>query len=428
MTPAIAALLALAAAAIGAVVAWLAASARAAAAARAEADRAAQALRVEAERAAAAERAAEERETARARLEAEAATLRAEVSRLGARLAEAEARAEGERRAAAEKLAFVEEAKRRLADEFRALWTPDKAEIQERIRSMIEAEGRLTAQMAHLSGALRGPTTRGRWGEVQLRRIVELAGMVEHCDFAEQETVGGTAEGERARPDMIVRLPGGRTLAVDAKAPDEPYLAALEAADEDGRAACLERHAAAVRSHVESLARREYWDRLGASVDFVVLFLGEAQFRAALERDPDLFDQAVKRRVILATPTTLVALLRGVAWGWRQARLAENAERIRDLGAELYERIATFAGHLDGLRRALEGAVEAHNKAVGTLETRVLVSARRFAEWGVEAKKEIPPAALIEKAVRRIRARDAEEAEIPAGPAGDDVRIEARQG
>ena len=246
----------------------------------------------------------------------------------------------------------------------------------------------LSSQTNRLVDALKTPTVRGRWGEVQLRRVVEIAGMVERCDFSEQSHLV-TDEG-RLRPDMTVRLPGGKSVVVDAKAPLQAYMEAIEAEAEIERAAKMRDHARQIRSHIDQLSAKAYWDALERAPEFVVLFLpGEMFFSAALQQDPTLIEDAAAARVILATPTTLIALLKAVSFGWRQEQLAENAERISELGRTLYERITTMTDHLAALGRSLRSATESYNRVVGSIETRVLPSARRFRELGVSTKQEI---------------------------------------
>ncbi len=255
------------------------------------------------------------------------------------------------------------------------------AELQAQVRLLGEAQGALRQEAGKLVQALRAPQVRGRWGEVQLRRVVELAGMEEHCDFEEQHTVEGT--GGRLRPDLIVRMSNGRVVAVDAKAPLAAYLDACEAADEPTRRARLADHARQVRDHVAKLAQKQYQEHIGVTPEFVVLFLpNEGVLYAALEQDPQIPERAIEAGVLLATPMTLVGLLKAVALGWREEAIAESARKVSELGGELYERLAKLGEHVERLGKSLGGSVKAYNDFVGSLESRVLVSARKFRELG----------------------------------------------
>jgi DNA recombination protein RmuC len=336
--------------------------------------------------------------------------------------------ATGERRAAVEQVGALlaplqselERYDRRLSsfDRERAM---QFGALSEQLHFVTAASEGLRDQTQQLASALRTPNVRGRWGEVQLRRVVELAGMAEHCDFETQVvTAGEDGDGAsvRLRPDMVVRLPGGRSVIVDAKAPLLAYLDATKATDDRERARLLRLHAAQLRAHVDALARKAYWEQLGAGTtpEFVVLFLpGEAFFSAALEQDGALLDDSASRGVILATPTTLIALLRAVAFGWREARMADGAREISTLGATLYDRLATLGEHFGQLGGALDDAVTAYNRAIGSLESRVLVSARRFRELGAAAdRSEIEPLAPVGARARGMAAEEMAGSEIPA--------------
>lgn len=269
--------------------------------------------------------------------------------------------------------------------------------LDQHLKSLAESHQRLQQETGNLVKALRAPTVRGQWGEITLKRVAELAGMVDHCDFVEQQSVTGD-EG-RFRPDMVVRLPGGRQIIVDAKTVLAAYLDAHEAQDDAQRAEALRRHAEQVRSRMDELSLKAYWTQFERAPEFVVLFLpGEQFLGAALDQDPRLIEEGFARGVVLATPATLIALLRAVAYGWRQEQLNAHAEEAGRLGKDLYERMAVLAEHLNDVGQALGKSVSAYNRAVGSLETRILPAARRFKELGVSSEKDIPllePAELV---------------------------------
>jgi len=278
------------------------------------------------------------------------------------------------------------------------------ATLHEQVRALLETQTLLRSETGKLVTALRTPHVRGNWGEIQLRRVVEMAGMLERCDFSSQTTIGSEV---RLRPDLLIHLPAGKTIVVDAKTPLDGYLHALEAPDELRRKACMADHARQVRAHITTLGRKSYWEQLDPAPEFAVLFLpGECFFSAALEADPSLIEFGVAQNIILSTPTTLIALLRAVAYGWRQENLAQNAAEISVLGKDLYKRLSDMGDHWNKTGRALERAVEAYNSAVGSLESRVMVSARKFAELktaplGVE----IEP---LEQVTTRVRSIETE--------------------
>jgi DNA recombination protein RmuC len=285
--------------------------------------------------------------------------------------------------------------------------------LRTQIETLAGSQAQLQRETRNLVTALRRPEVRGRWGELTLRRLVELAGLSEHCDFTEQlQLVGG--EGA-LRPDLVVHLPDARDLVIDAKTPLEAFLAALDAATDEERAQALRRHAQQVETRVRELASKNYWAQFERSPEFAVLFLPGDQFlSAALAERPELLETALGQRVIIATPSTLIALLKAVAYGWRQSAVAHNAAQIRDLGQELYRRLSTFNGHLGRMGQRLSTAVEAYNAAVGSLERQVLPQARRFADLGVTADAPLAPLEPIGQLVRNPAAAGAAEAPATA--------------
>ena len=293
--------------------------------------------------------------------------------------------------------------------------------LREQVRGMHEVSGELRTETRQLVAALRAPQVRGRWGEHQLRRIVEAAGMLEHCDFSEQ--VSGSTDNGGIRPDLIVRLHGGRQVVVDAKAPFEAYLSAMEARDEPTRNGHLAGHAKHVRAHIDALSAKAYWTAFEPTPEFVVLFMPADPFLdAALQRDPTLLEYAFTRNVVLATPATLIAMLRTIAYAWRQESLARNALAVHTLGKELYLRLSTMGDHLAKVGTSLGGAVASYNKAIGSLESRVLVSARRLGDLGVSADELTTPG-QVELAPRQLQAPelvDSEYASLLADVRGDD--------
>ena len=288
------------------------------------------------------------------------------------------------------------------------------AALNEQLKGLVETHlPQLHRETASLVTALRTPTARGRWGEVQLKRVVEMAGMVQYCDFTEQTSSDG--DGGRLRPDLLVRLPGDKRVVVDAKAPLDAYLRAAEASDEAVRQQHLTHHARQVRTHIQALGRKAYWEQFSPTPEFVVLFLpGENFFSAALEQDPSLIEYGVAERVIPATPTTLIALLRAVSYGWRQEALAKNAEEIAALGRELYERIRPLAAHWNRLGDQLGKTVDTYNKATASLETRVLVSARKLQALRVAPdSSEIDALDPVEHQPRALQADDWQDDDTP---------------
>lgn len=396
-------------------------------------------------------------------LEEQITSLRDETSRQKVKLAEISESLSNERKAAAEKIKLLEDARTNLSDAFKALsddalksnnqaflilaktmfekvQTEAKGDLKQRqtaiqslvdplresleryekqvtdmgkersgqykslvdqLKSLLESEKALTTETGKLVSALSAPKVRGQWGQITLRRVAELAGMVERCDFFEEVSIEG--DKGRLRPDMIVELPNGRRIVVDAKAVLKAYLEALESPGEAERTVKLKEHAKQIRSRVMDLSRKEYWDQFDKAPEFVVLFLpGEQFLGAALQEDPDLLEDAFKQKVILATPTTLIALLKAIAYGWRQESLQENAQKISELGKLLYERINSMAGHFADLGKKLDGSVKSYNSVLGSLERRVLVSTRKFKELGATGAGDIPEIDPVDSTPRTL--------------------------
>jgi DNA recombination protein RmuC len=343
--------------------------------------------------------------------------LPAMAAAIGAVVATLLARSRARREAAEDRAqsaeALLERADVKLRDAFQSLAADALTKMERRLseaeRDRVAAFARISEQLraldsttGTLSRALRTPAVRGRWGEMQLRRVVEIAGMVQRCDFDEQPVL--TGDNGRQRPDLIVHLPGGKQIIVDAKAPLEAFLDAQETADDEVRTSRLRTHARQVRDHMDKLGGKAYWEPLGDSLEMVVLFLpGETLFSAALQHDLELIEHGLRQRVLLASPITLIALLTTVAHSWRQEALAENYREVARLGREFYERLATFADRFDDVRKRLDGAVQAYNEAAGSFESRVLVSARRLKDLKVTTAGELPPAEPIDRVPRVLK-------------------------
>ncbi len=282
------------------------------------------------------------------------------------------------------------------------------ASITEQVKGLSEAQLAIRKEASNLVNALRRPSVRGRWGEMQLKRVVEMAGMLDHCDFTEQATVH--TDTGRLRPDMVVHLAGGRTIVVDAKAPLSAYLDAVETDHEDERERFMKKHAEQVKTHIRQLSTKAYQDQFSSTPDMVVLFLpGESFYYAAQEIDPTLIEQGVDNNVVIATPTTLITLLKAVAYGWRQEQLAENAQKISQLGQELYDRLRVLAEHINKVGRGLNTALNSYNSAVSSMERRVLVSARNFKDLGSSTSAELPEVTALDGTPRQLELGTGEE-------------------
>ncbi len=314
---------------------------------------------------------------------------------------------DGRQKAIAEVLAPVKESLARVdlqLQEVEKQRAGSYASLVEQLRGLASAQQHLQTETGHLVRALRSPNVRGHWGELQLRRVVELAGMEPYCDFVEKESAS-TEDGERRTPDLVVRMPGGRQIIVDSKVPTDAYMQAVEAETDAAREARLKDHARQVKSHITGLSAKAYWDQFQPTPEFVFMFLpGETLLGAALQADPTLLEYGLARRVIPATPLTLIALLRAVAFGWQQEQIAANAQEIGELGRQLYDRLRVLGEHFEAVGDSLGKAVDAYNRAVGSLESRVLVTARRLKDLGVRGAEELPVVETLEITPRAPRA------------------------
>jgi DNA recombination protein RmuC len=287
--------------------------------------------------------------------------------------------------------------------------------VGEQLRQLASAQSILQTETSKLVNALRSPQVRGRWGEIALRKTAELAGMSKNCDFFEQDSVA--TDTGRLRPDMIVKLPAGRDVVVDSKVPLSAFLESLEAHTDEDREAALNRHLGQVKRHISQLAAKEYWDQFPSAPEFVVLFIPNDSFlAAAAERDPSLVESALTKKVVIATPTTFIALLRAIAYGWRQEQVAEGAQRISVLGQELADRMSTMAEHFSKVGQALGRSVESYNATVTSLENRILPTARKFKALGINTKKDIMDLQSVDHIPRSPRNMDPYQEDFPSSP------------
>ena len=302
-----------------------------------------------------------------------------------------------------------------LSDELKRIETArtdSQGSLRQQLETLANSNKALELETRNLTTALKRPEVRGSWGEIQLRRVAELAGMTNYCDYEEQVSIQ-SGDGNTDRPDMVVRMPSNRTIVVDAKTPMDAYLRSIESDSDEERETQLVRHADQVKARATSLSRKAYWDALDRSPEFVVMFLpGEFLLQPALERDPELFDRSMQQRVIIATPNTLMALLKTVEMGWKEAQLAEHALEVQKIGQELHDRLAVYAGHIARVGGSLRSAVRSYNSAVGSFDSRVAVSARRFKDLGVPATEEIPELDRLDIDIREITARHLPDAQL----------------